>query len=913
MKLSQLCSCALSCKTLLTVLPVLLLVMPDRPVAQSVSETGIGGSGPLEEIVVTGSHVRRSIDSSSPIQVFGRDQIEQVPRSNIAELFTSTTINSGSFFFNDSISQERSSASNIELRGLGAQATLVLLNGRRVVNNSQRNREGNVLVDVNALTPSIMIDRIEVLKDGGSATYGSDAVAGVVNFLTRRDFEGFEVKFDYLVTESQGADDFTFAGIWGGGSEDTHIVAAVDYQDRDPFSMQKRFPERIDQFGLRTPAGLPGTFQRVTPDGTPAGPPLSDPLCGDPRLVDIVGNSGAPGEPAGMPGGPGPCFFNNATGRFIIGAEERLRAMISATHQFARDIELGMEVGFSRTRTTRIGGTFQIGDSVDSGVPIAPASHPFNPFGSDVRLFGVRVLPNATPDPLFIDSDDWRVAFDLSGRFNDKWRWDTAFVYARNDAESELFDSITSRVQLALNGLGGPGCNPVTGTPDTGACQRFNPFGSSVLAEPGAPGSNSPELVGWLLGSSVNDSKSSLLTVDAVVSGEWLDFFGAGPLGLAAGFQYRDETLENDFDSLANAGAFGFLTQSPDFDLDRDIWAAFFEVIVPLHETVELQFAGRYEDYGGGLDTFDPKISALWTPYDNFVARASWGTSFRAPGLLQQGGTITAAARTTGLNTVTGMVETFTPVQRITGNPDLSPEESETISLGFDWEIMPGLNIGLDWWYFEFTDIVVPPSAAAIVATMPFDPRITRDASGAVTELDLTFENAAVLETGGIDFRISGEREFGRLGTLGFDTVTTWTYEYDQQSSPAAPVIDGVGRRNFLIPFSAPTPEWRSNVSVHWQRGPHLARFTTRIVSGIEDDFPGNAAISEDEKYTTLDFLYRFRWDNDLLGGNTTFSAGVNNLFDTAPPVINNDFVTTEVRLYNPRGREFFLGFNKGF
>lgn len=874
----------------------------------------------MEEILVTGSYVRRSVDSPSPIQVMDRDELAAVPRSNLAEFFVSTTINSGSFFFNDSISQERSSASNIELRGLGPQATLVMLNGHRAVNNSQRNREGNVLVDVNALTPTIMIDRIEVLKDGASALYGSDAVAGVVNILTRNDFEGMEVSVDYKVTESQGADDYTFAGIWGGGSDTTHLVAAVDYQDRDPFSMDERFPDRIDQFGLRTPAGLPGTFNTNVGPGAPV--LVSDPLCGDPGVAAAVGNRNAPGSVGGRPGGtagtPGTlCFFNNAGGRFVIGAEERLRAMITATHQLTDDVELGVELGYSRTRTERIGGTFQIGDSVDSGVPVAPANHPFNPFGTAVQLFGVRVLPNTTPDPLFIDSDDWRAAFDLSGDINSKWHWDAALVYARNDSESKLTDSITSRVQLALNGLGGPGCNPLTGTPDTGSCQRFNPFGSSIFAAPGTAGANSPELVDWLLGTSTNDANSSLFTVEGVVSGELMDLPG-GPLGIAVGYQYRDETLENDFDSLANAGAFGFLTQSPDFDLQRDVWGVFFEFIAPVHNTLELQFAGRFEDYGGDLNTFDPKVAAMWTPMEGLIVRGSWGTSFRAPGLLQAGGTITAAARVAGPRVVGGVVlpgstTTFTPVQTIVGDPNLDPEESETLSFGFDWEINDEFSIGAEWWRFEFTDIVVPPSAAAIVGGSPFDPRIVRNPGGFVTGLNLVFENAAVLETSGLDLRFNWSHGLGNIGTVGLSSTTTWTIEYDQQSTANSPVIDGVGKRNFLLPFGAPTPEWRSNLTASWLRGPHSARLTTRILTGIEDDFPGNAAISEDETYTTVDFLYTFTWGNDLLGGETKLSFGINNLTDAEPPVINNDFVTTEVRLYNPRGREFFLAINKAF
>lgn len=875
--------------------------------------------GVVEEILVTGSYVRRSVDSLSPVQVFGRDEILAVPRSNIAEFFVATTINSGSFFFNDSISQERSSASNIDLRGLGPQSTLVLLNGRRNVSNSGRNREGNVVVDVNALTPVIMIERIEVLKDGAAALYGTDAVAGVVNFITRNRFEGMEISADYRITEAGSQDDFIFAGIWGVGNDRTHIVTAIDYQDRDPFSMQQRFPARIAEFGLRTPAGLPGTFQAVGPGGplgVPVGPPRMDPDCGNPAIADIVGNEGSPGIPVAIPAPipfAGLCFFNNASGRFVMAAEERLRALTVITHQLSDDIELTAEVGFSRTRTLRLGGTFQIGTSVSHPLPVVAADHPFNPFGAAMFLTGVRVLPNATPDPLHIDSDDWHVAFDVDWSLNQSWNLDGSFVYARNDAKSVLTDTVTSRVQAGLDGFGGPNCNPNSGMPGDAAtggnCFLFNPFASSIFAAPGDPGSNDPELTNWLLAQSTNDSESSLLTVGAVLSGKIFDM-PSGPLGMALGFQYRDESIVNDFDPLANAGEFGFLTQSPDFDIDRDVFALFFEFVVPVFPGFEIQLAGRYEDYGAGLNTFDPKVAAMWQPLDGLTFRASWGTSFRAPGLIQSGGSITSAARVAGLNTVSGMIENFTPVQFIDNDPDLRPEESDAVSFGVSWEVLETLSFGIDYWHFDFSDVIVPPNPAAIVAGNPGDPRITRDANGRVIRLDLIFENAASLETSGIDFNTNFDWDAGNLGLLSFNGALTYITKYDVQSAVGAPVIDGAGRRNFLN-FGAPTPEWRANFSVSWLLGGHSARVNTRVTGGIEDDFPSNIGLSEDKSYTEVDLIYNFAFDSGLLSGRTTFTFGVSNVFDATPPIIANDFVTTEVKLYNPRGRVFFLGFHQ--
>ena len=865
-------------------------------------------NGQVEEVLVTGSYIRHSIDSPSPVEVVGRQDLLNVPRSNIGEFFVTTTINSGSFVVNDSISQALSSASNVDLRGLGPESTLVLLNGRRQVNHAIQNRQGNVFVDINALTPAILIERIEILKDGAAALYGTDAVAGVVNFITRNAFEGMEASFDYKGTEAGGQGDFNLSGIWGGGNDRAHVVMAIEYQSRDPFRLEDRFQDRLIQFGLQSPFGLPGAFK---PTGGPLRPPfLRDPLCGDPRLAEIIGNPGAPGKPAPPGGPPGTCLNNNALARGLIAAENRINGMAVATYNVTEKVKVTAEMGFTRTRTRRIGGTFPV-----LSRPVVPANNPGNIFGFDVVMAFGRVLPNGVEEELRVDSDTWRGALSIDGPVGTTgWNWSVSAVYARNDANTDRRDVVKSRIVNALKGLGGNSCNPATGTPGVAPCFFFNPFANSTLASPGDPQFNDPEVINFILANDTSQNDSHLSTVDVLLSGNLFEL-PAGPLGVAIGAEYREEAMRIDFNPLANAGEFSFISQSFDMNASRNIGAVFFELVAPLLPNVELQFATRYEDFGSGVNTIDPKVGLLWKPLENLSMRASYGTSFRAPGLFQTSSRQTAAQQTPGINSVTGRPETFTPIAFIQGDPDLKPEDSRAFNIGASWEATPALSFDADFWYFDFSNIVIQENAQALVGAdlgpvfQTNGPRIFRDAAGRVNRLELNFINAASLKTSGLDFGAKWRIDANAWGTITFNGKVTWVAKYRLRNAPGAPRIDGVGQRN-ANNFGAPLPEWRANFIANWTKGGHNALISTRYISGVQDEL--NAA-SQNRNYTSVDFLYNFTWEGGWLGRSTTFSFGVNNVFDAAPPILASDFFTVEPRLYDPRGRTYFVGFDQAF
>ena len=207
-------------------------------------------------------------------------------------------------------------------------------------------------------------------------------------------------------------------------------------------------------------------------------------------------------------------------------------------------------------------------------------------------------------------------------------------------------DVLVDRFNFAITGLGGASCDPATGTPGVGDCVYFNPFGSALT---GTGTVNSPALLDDLVGRLSFDAEADLLTIDGVVTGEFGEI-GGGTVGAAFGFQLRDEELSYDYNDQANADNFLFLFGNPDFGDSRDVTALFAELALPFSDTVDVQLAARYEDYGEGVDSTDPKLSILWRPTDDFSLRGSIGTSFRAPSLYQVYGTQTSLAQLTDPN-----------------------------------------------------------------------------------------------------------------------------------------------------------------------------------------------------------------------------------------------------------------------
>lgn len=880
-----------------------------------------------EEVLVTGSYIKGLTQENlaSPLQSIDYNDIGDLGAVRLADIISNLTINTGSENNTDAFTQNfTSGTSNINLRGLGVASTLVLLNGQRQTYSAFVTNKGENFVDTASLVPVIAIDRIEILKDGAASLYGSDAVAGVVNFHTRNDFDGAEVQVDYQ-TGDFGQRETMLGGIFGTGNDSTHFMAAVGLFDREPLGTdEKRLSGPADDVSI---AGFPGSFFVPT---RPTGPtPITTavwtgaydsanlngtadfveglsptpPLIADPNCAAVVANGGTTSiPPTNEPTGTaGVCALDFGSFFSLVPKEERTQLYSHLTHRFSNTLEFDAEVAYANNDAERRNSpSFPI-----ATLPGIPAAHPNNPFGVDV-LFAGRVIATGS-EPLISDheSETFRFAAGLSGAFAGGWSWDIDTSYSKNDFVLTAQDTLSNEFQRALGGLGGAGCsgNPADAGNAAAGCFFYNPF-----ASPTPPfNTNSPEMLDFVTGDFKIDAQAELTTLTGVVSGDWFELNG-GPAGVAAGVQYRDEVLEHDYDENSNNENFMFLVGNPDFETDRNVAALFSELSLPFSPAVTVQLSLRHEDYGNGVDSTDPKVAVLWRPNDNLSVRGSLSTSFRAPSLFQQHGIQTT------LNEITTLAGTQFLAARAQANPDdpLVPEEADVSNLGLSWTSdSRSAELSLDYWAYDYEQVIIQQNPQAV-----HDAAFAGDAQAlsqidfagdivsplTIERINVFYDNASTLETDGIDLSAAYNWAETASGSYRLGVQLTRILSYDLED-PQAGSVDGAGNRNFTN-FGTSTPELRANVHFGWMSDNHSVNVFARHISSYEDDANNNATI---DAQTTFDVQYSYQFepwgDNDE---GMVLSIGGINVTDEDPPYVatNGGF---DSKVHDPRGALYYI------
>ncbi|REL27898.1 TonB-dependent receptor [Thalassotalea euphylliae] len=855
----------------------------------------------VELIVVTGSFVRRSenFESPSPLAVVDSVAIDALGAKNISDITQTLTINTGAENNPDAFTQNATAGtSNINLRGLGVASTLVLLNNKRQVVTAQPNNGGVNFVDTSSLVPMIAIGRMEIVKDGASALYGSDAVAGVVNFITKNDYEGVKVTAEYQDGKYGDNKEYVIQGLWGTVNDDSSLMAAVSYTNRSPMFVSDRRLSRIEDDV--SALGNPGSFF--------IGPaPIIDPTgCaefgGFPQIIRPAGT--VPGLDVGF------CGFDFVRTYSYVADESRVSSYFKATKDFSDDIKWTTEVSYARNRAERGGSpSFPI-----LTFPTVPADHPNNIFNIPVSFFGRAIGFGAPGDPANTESDTARINTTLTGELEDGF-WELSYTAARNDFLFTVNDTLAQEFQNALNGFGGQGCDPFTGSPGVGACEYFNPFATSYTSSP-----NSQNVINSFTAQQQIDSESNLQVAEALVSMDLFDM-DAGTAGIAFGIQYRYQDLTQDYDALSNQDRFSFVIGNADIEGDQDTWAAFAEVALPLTEDLDVQLAVRYEDYGGTTgDTVDPKFAASWRVNESFSLRGSVSTSFRAPSIFQRDGGATSLNEL--VDPLTGSTA-FAGV-RASGNEGLVPEESTAYNLGFSLEPVDDFSIELDYWSFEFEDLIIQESFQAILNASPQDTeRVVRAGdplNGPILRVNTTYVNANSLETAGLDL-VSSYRIDTEFGQITPSINATYIVDYDL-TDPQAGDIDGVGLRNFNN-IGVSTPELRVNFGLNWAVENHSANMFVRYIDSYDDDqncADGNefdeqctVGFKQIDSHVTVDFQYNVDlgsiYDTDT---SYVLTIGGTNITDEEPPQVftNSGF---DSKVHDPRGRQLYARFAMEF
>jgi iron complex outermembrane recepter protein len=891
----------------------------------------------IEEVIVTGSYIRRpsQFDSPSPLVNVTNDDLAATGANDVGRVLEDLTINTGSQNNPDAFTQNfTTGTSNVNLRGLGVSSTLVLLNSRRQTQSAVTTDRGENFVDTSSLPPMIAFERIEILKDGATALYGSEAVAGVANFITRSDFLGFDLELALQGNDKHPQQDAEISGVWGVGEGATHVLVAFSHLDREPLTTyERRLSGPTDDLSQ---AGNPGSFLVPSLPGNPAyrsvwtaafdsnrngvadfveptlgrpavpgaqPPVFADQNCTaiaaqDPKVVPALAAS-VPSPIGAIP--IGLCQFDFGGFYSIVPEETRSSAFVEVTHAFGDTLEGRIEAHVADNEALRNNSpSFPF-----AAFPTVAANHPDNPYGSDVRFIGRIIGAGGTPIESVHNSDTYRVAASLTGTLNNIWGWDIGLQHSENDFFVSAPDVLVDRFNNAIRGFGGEGCNPTTGTRGVAPCVYFNPFGSALTGT-GTP--NSAALLNHLVGFESFDAHSELTSLEGYVTRE-LGELGGGFAGLAVGAQFRGDELKYDYDDNANRDNFLFLTGNPDFGDDRDVEAVFVELALPFTEALNLQLAGRYESYGDGVDSTDPKATLLWRPTLDFSVRASVGTSFRAPSLFQAFGTQTTLGELIDPNVGSPQ---FFPV-RTRPNPSgapLSPEEADVFNLGVSFSPGERWEVGIDYWSFDYTNVIIEQNAQALLnaaaqGNAQARAQVIRDpASGLLLRVDSFYANASSLETDGLDLRVSRELDLRGGGTLTVGADATFIASYDLED-PQAGTIDGAGRRNFAN-FGTSTPEWKANTFVAWQTERHAINAFVRYLDSYVDDEvdigQGAAFFRPIDSHVTVDAQYTLTLRAER-APKLTF--GAINLTDEDPPRVNTSG-GYDSKVHDPRGRMLY-------
>jgi iron complex outermembrane receptor protein len=930
----------------LTITP--LYAQPDD---EESADTGIAPPEPnIDELLVTGSYIKglSAENLASPMQSLDRNELLSMGVFRLEDIANNLTVNTGSQNNPDAFTQNfTTGTSNLNLRGLGVASTLVLLNGRRQTYSAFTTDKGESFVDLSSLVPMIAVERLEILKDGAASLYGSDAVAGVANFITRNEFEGLEFDVESVTGDSQG--DVKFSGIFGTGSDSTHFMAAFSWLDRDGLGMDEKRLSSVEDDTSR--AGFPGTFLIPTAPGGAFTAPWTavydsgglvagvadffEPLLGAPEVPgalqpafadldcqNIAEDDNTTVPPETFPFGP--CQFDFGNYYSLVPNEERSQFYTTVSHKFSDSLEWFAEAAFADTKADRRNSpSFPITttplvcgngslDALLGGNCAALGPHPDNPFGTDVLFIGRVLGSGANAQITNHDSETKRLATGLGGDFNASWSWDVDITLSSNNFRLQAEDTLAEEFQLALVGLGGDDCVGIPGVdifPGVGPCSYFNPFGSSLT---GTGTENTAEIYDYVTAPVIIDAKAELQTVTALMSGTLFPA-GGGDVSLALGVQSREETLDYDYDENSNDENFIFFSGNPDFDGERSIRSLFTELAVPFTDDLDMQVSVRSENYEDTVGSMDPKIAAIWRITDNVTLRGSRGASFRAPSLYQQSGVQTTLqeVRTPTLG------NQFIAI-RAQPNPDdpLEPEEADVSNVGFAWNSGgEGFSAGIDYWSYDYSNVIIQqnPQAvldAALAGDSQAEEQVEDNATG-ISRITVFYDNASKLETDGVDltsgYNWSGDN--GSFYQIGLELTKVMNYDLED---PQAGSIDGLGQRNYTN-FATSMPELRANLHFMWESEQHGFNAFARQIDSYNNDQLDNSGQPRNEtieSHTTFDLQYSYQFESFGFGeeGLTLAVGGINVTDEEPPHVATNGGYDSKV--HDPRGALYYVKLN---
>ncbi|MBD8525796.1 TonB-dependent receptor plug domain-containing protein [Pseudomarimonas arenosa] len=901
--------------------------------AQSSSESDQDNAAELDTIVVTGSNLKGiDLQDAQPVKVFDIEDIKASGAVTVADLLAEVSQaggGTGNFSTANSGAKQGDSPAGfagVSLRGLGTASTLTLVNGRRVAVASFANGSEN-FVDINAI-PLAAVDRVEVLTTGASAVYGADAVAGVVNFVLRKDFEGLRLSGSYADSAASSDEGRYNANlVWGRSGEQSRAMLIVDAYKRNALYDRDRPISAVEP--RPSQQGIYPSFNDLFAQDID----FVEASCPDGQRYD-----GRPGFPASRFGEY--CELNRNAFTASNPEEERLGLYATFGYHFNEQLEwfgeLAVQRNESRANSEPAPWSQEEIDFHHPGMPTALRQRLLDAgVDPDFSIFGWGRFPD--PRTIEVETRNWRLVSGLSGVVGD-WTWDSALNVARSDSEQRAIAGIynVERFRAALLGQlcadGSINCSP-----DNGGVY-YNPFNGQT--------ENSAEVLGLLRERVPRAGESKLYGWDMKFAGD-LGEAPAGPIAWAFGAELRREEVRDDPSPLATADpisgevpVYGF--GSTAVAASRNQWAVFAETLIPLHDSFDLRLAGRYDHYDDFGGDFNPAASFRWQAHESIVVRGGWNSSFRAPSLAQSGAGTTLSSGALPCADGSEFFDSFCDgfaeddfyLSEIYGNPDLKAETSEAWNLGAVFQLGDSTTLTFDWFNFEHENLV-DIDANELFRRALLDPSLvvargelgpgqigieTRNGTigSPIEEIHLNLINVGVQKTDGLDISLEHRLEPAELGafTLFFDA--TWTHSF-QRSESCGDDVSG-GRRGVGLCRNGVRlvervdefryPEWLAVAGIKWRYQDYTTRLWADYTDSYYDDdqrdgVPAGRRISS---WTVLHAS--LTWD---IGENAFTSLTVRNLADRDPPRALGSATNFDEFNHDSLGRWFQLSYTHRF
>jgi iron complex outermembrane receptor protein len=869
----------------------------------------------VPRVEITGSAIKQ-IESETPlpVQVVTRAEIDRAGVTTAAELMTRISANVGGLTDGVSINVggvDQRGMNSANLRGIGTSSTLVLLNGRRMANFASPGDDTGV--DLNNI-PAAALARVEVLLDGASALYGTDAIGGVINFITRKDFQGVEVNAYGLGTDEGGASkrQATISGGIGNLQKDGYnLFATFDAQgtqglrsSQRKFIEELRIPERLGHLlsGYTGPAnirlsgdqrdylnsigwtlnGRPLTNQTIN---------LSIPNCNPPANLYL---------PAGT-GGIDACTYDYMGDTELYPKSNKQSFLSRGVLDLGGGHQLYGEVMLSRARSNYVGSSTRVTGDIDYSLVPALADTGLENSEDGDRMLQLRMrLFEAGNRTSELTSIGQRYVVGVNGTFG-AWDYDVAYnhsVSTVKDRDTHGYVLYNELIEGITAGL-------------------INPFGPS-----------SAEGRAYLESIQVNDvvrhAKGVMDSVDFKASRTLMALPG-GDLAMAVGGEWRREKTDftpselllsdNINDDFAPEG--GRATHD-----SRKVAAVFGELQAPFAKDWQAQLSARYDHYEAVGRAFSPKAGLSYTPVKWAMLRASAGRGFRAPSMTDlHRPTVYSSTATLPDPVLCAEVDynyadcALNWDTRRYSNPNLKPERSRQYSIGAVLEPTRNITTSIDYWKIKRTNLISEIGDDIILSNLDkYGDLVHRDEDNEIEYIDLFKENRGAQVASGIDLVVDLHGIDTAAGRLGGRLTGTYVLDSKIQTSPGDPFISNLGR--FVT--DGVVQRWRHTITFDWDKGPFSASLSNTFSSSYEDQ---NSAINTDDgsvvepnrvtSYSLWDMSAAWQASRAL-----KVRAGVQNMFDRSPPYSNQayHFLSGYDPTYtDPRGRRFYASVNYAF